>query len=142
MNTNADCTLFNAYIDQAEKIKKYQRTYLKSVFWNNVKAVNVIKSGLENANSVEIFIPFTVNTESKKYVNPKHWNRILNNQKSNFWTLQCADIIVKGIIDYEIIGGNTLSVLQQNFDDVIIITSVDTKDFGSYFMRHWEVGGA
>ena len=134
MRTNADITIYNRHFDKATRLDKYQRTILYGVFWDERKAVNRLQSGLEDADEVTIIIPFTVAAD-KKYVPPKEFEKLLD--KSNYFTLQEGDRVVKGAVDFEITG--KASDLDKEYE-AFTITSVDTKDFGSLHMRHWEVG--
>ena len=134
MRTNADITIYNRYFDKATRLDKYQRTILYGVFWDERKAVNRLQSGLEDADKVTIIIPFTVATD-KKYAPPKEFEKL--EDKTGYFTLQEGDRVVKGAIDFEITG--KVSDLDKEYEAFTII-SVDTKDFGSLHMRHWEVG--
>lgn len=134
MRTNADITIYNRYFDFETRLDKYQRTVLKGVFWDEKKAVNTIQSGLESADSVFIAIPFQVSSD-KQYLSPKEFEKA--EDRSKYFTLQEGDRIVKGNIDFEIIS--KVSDLDKEYE-AFTITSVDTKDFGSSHMRHWEVG--
>lgn len=134
MRTNADITIYNRYFDKETRLDKYQRIVLKGVFWDEVKAVNRIQSGLEDADKVTIIIPFSAITD-KKYVPPKAFDKLPD--KTGYFTLQEGDRVVKGAIDFEITG--KVSDLDKEYEAFTII-SVDTKDFGSLHMRHWEVG--
>lgn len=55
-------------------------------------------------------------------------------------TPEKEDYIVRGTIDLEVTGteGHTLRDLQRQYD-VKAVISVDTLDFGSKDMWHWEV---
>lgn len=134
MRTNADITIYNRYFDKATRLDKYQRTILYGVFWDERKAVNRLQSGLEDADKVTIIIPFAVTTD-KKYAPPKEFEKL--DDKSDYFTLQEGDRVVKGAVDFEITG--KVSDLDKEYEAFTII-SVDTKDFGSLHMRHWEVG--
>lgn len=134
MRTNADITIYNRYFDKTTRLDKYQRTILYGVFWDERKAVNRLQSGLEGADKVTIIIPFTVATD-KKYAPPKEFEKL--EDKAGYFTLQEGDRVVKGAIDFEITG--KVSDLDKEVEAFTII-SVDTKDFGSFHMRHWEVG--
>ncbi len=134
MRTNADITIYNRYFDKATRLDKYQRTILYGVFWDERKAVNRLQSGLEGADKVTIIIPFTVATD-KKYAPPKEFEKL--EDKAGYFTLQEGDRVIKGAIDFEITG--KVSDLDKEYEAFTII-SVDTKDFGSFHMRHWEVG--
>lgn len=134
MRTNADITIYNRYFDKETRLDKYHRTVLYGVFWDEVKAVNRIQSGLEDTDKVTIIIPFSVTTD-KKYVPPKAFDKLPD--KTGYFTLQEGDRVVRGDINFEIIG--KMSDLDKEYE-AYTITSVDTKDFGSPHMRHWEVG--
>lgn len=128
MLTNCDVTIFNKYIENRET--KYQKSYIYGVHWEDSKGANVLKSGLDNADKSIIYIPFY---NGKNYLKPKEF---VKDNIGNF-TLQHEDIIVKGIIDDEF---TTIKALEAKYDDVRMITKVDTRDFGSERMQHWEVG--
>lgn len=134
MITNADITIYNRYFDKETRLDKYQRTVLYGVFWDERKAVNRLQSGLVDADEVSIMIPFSIETD-KVYVPPKEFEKLAD--KSNYFTLQEGDRVVKGAVDFEITG--KVSDLDKEYE-AYTITSVDTKDFGSPHMRHWEVG--
>ena len=135
MRTNGSMTIYNKYFDKATRLDKYQRTVLNNVFWEDKKAYNRLQSGLTDADEVSIIIPFKVSSD-KQYVSPREFGRL--EDKSNHFTLQEGDRIVKGDIDFEIDG--KISDLDREYE-AFTITSVDTKDFGSMHMRHWEVAG-
>lgn len=128
MYTNADCTVFNRLYDPATRQDTWKATQLQGVFWENRKAANVIKSGMKEADSVLIFIPFSMTG----YQPPKEFKR-----DPVGWTLRPEDWIVKGHVEYE----GPITGLADRFDNVVAITSVDTMDYGSPDMQHWEVSG-
>lgn len=134
MRTNTDITIYNKYFDKETRTDKYQRIVLYGVFWDDKKAMNKLQSGLENADEVFVVIPFSV-VSNKQYITPKEFERL--EDKSNYFTLKEEDRIVQGEIDFEITG--KVSDLDRQYE-AFTITSVDTKDFGSPHMRHWEVG--
>nr|DAQ38489.1 MAG TPA: hypothetical protein [Caudoviricetes sp.] len=134
MYTNSNITIYNKYFDKATRTDKYQRTILYGVFWDCKKAVNRIQSGLENADEAFIAIPFVVDS-GKKYIVPKEFEKL--DDKTGYFTLQEGDRVVQGEIDFEVTG--KLSDLDKQYE-AFTITSVDTKNFGSPHMRHWEVG--
>lgn len=117
-------------------------TVLRGVFMDATKASNVRSSGLEGADSVNLFVPFSVRATDgvslldKVYVDPKEFESATD--KSGLWTLRIGDFFVKG----EVVVDKDFQHINLNYDDVYRITKVDKKDFGSESMRHWEVGGA
>ena len=147
MYTNTGATLYNYDRDKATGKVTYRRTYLRNVFWDDSKQSNVLKSGLTSVESVNISIPFDVDTEGKTYKSPKEYLNSIDKDNSFTFTANSQDLIVKGIIDYEIDNSSSqkisesLSYLKNNYDYVMTISIVDMKDFGSENMRHWEIGG-
>ena len=117
-------------------------TILRGVFMDASKASNVRTSGLEGADSVNLFVPFSVKVADgvslldKVYVDPKEFESATD--KSGLWTLRIGDFFAKG----EVVEDKDFQYINANYDDVYRITKVDKKDFGSEPMRHWEVGGA
>lgn len=135
-------TLYSLVEDMVTFETKHYITILRGVFYDSVKAVNVRTSGLENADGVSLFIPFSVEAVDgvsllpKKYVDPKEFERAAD--KSGIWTLRPDDFFVKG----EVVDDGDFQGINLRYDDVHNITKVDKKDFGSPSMQHWEVGGA
>lgn len=118
MYTNADCTIYHRVYDREKRTESYQRRVIEGVFWEDHKGANVIKSGMEKADKATIFIPFSVDP----------------------FVLKPGDRIVRGAVDLEIEGGK-ISVLEDTYEDVLVVTSVDRMDYGSPDLQHWEVGG-
>lgn len=117
-------------------------TVLRGVFYDACKAVNVIESGLVNADSVNLIIPFSVDAtdgatgEVQTYLPPHEYETAMD--KDQHWTIKTDDcFFVKGeIVRY----GLSFQDINGAFDYVHNVTSVDEKDFGS--LKHWEVGGS
>jgi len=143
MKTNTTATIYNRYI--VSGAERYQRSALAAVEWENRKAANVIQSGLIAADSVRIFIPFTFGMSYKK---PKTWAAL--STKTGYWTLAVGDVLVKGTVTDEIhdavvsppSAAFTMTDLKAKYDDVVTIKSVDTIDYGSLSMRHWQLGAS
>jgi hypothetical protein len=133
MIPNCDITIYNKYL--ASRAEVFQRSVIRNVGWQATKAVSGTKAGPLQSNVATIFIPFVGNTE---YLAPKAWQALVS--KSANWTLQEGDVVVRGEVADEITGAFTITDLRAKYDDVVSITSVDTMDFGSSYMHHWEVG--
>ena len=140
MLTNADITLYNKYMDPIEKLDKYKRTYIKNVVWNASKGVNVLRSGLSTADSAAVLIfENASDTQEKPYKEPKAWLKTPNVDMDKYFTIATGDIIVLGIIDYDInVGG--LSGLEKTHDNVLKIKSVDYTNQCSHMLHNWRVG--
>lgn len=117
-------------------------TILKGVLFDASKGSNIQKTGLENADSVNLYIPFTVEAvdgESlmeKTYVGPIEYEKA--EDKSQIWTLDEGNkcFFVKGSV---VLPDRGFDYLKLNYDDVYRVTKVDVKDFGT--LKHFEVGG-
>ena len=123
-------------------------TVLRGVFLEASKAANVRESGLEGADAVNLYIPFSspavdgVTGQKKQYVGPQEFWRA--SDKSGLWTLSTdgnggTTFFVKGeVVEPE----KTEQMIEMLYDDVYKVTKVDRKDFGSAAMQHFFVGGA
>lgn len=135
MITNNNVTIYNKYFDEATRLDKYKRTVIENVFWDEKQASNRLQSGLKDADKVLLLIPFDY-TSQDEYISPREFEKL--EDKTGYFTLQIEDRMVKGDIDFEITSKP--SDLDREYE-AFTITSVDKKDFGSYHMRHFEVGG-
>jgi hypothetical protein len=128
---NCDITIFNKYI--SARVEVWRRSIIRNVGWQATKAVSGTKAGYLASNVATVFIPFAGNTD--KYAPPKYWQYDLDG-----WTLQEGDVIVRGEVPEDITSTFSITDLRAKYDDVVTITSVDSMDFGSLNVRHWEVG--
>lgn len=131
----ADMTIYNKYYDKALGLDRYQRTVIKGVHWEDTQGANIIKSGLENADRIFVSIPFGCQAD-RTYCKPKAFESLAD--KSIFFTIQPGDRIIKGAIDFDING--SAKALDETYE-TFTVTTVDTLDFGSSRLHHWEVGG-
>ena len=127
-----------------EEVTRLYVTVLRGVMLQAAKGVNVRESGLEGADAVNLYIPFSVEAvdgttgKPKTYTGPQAFYNAAD--KSGLWTLSVngdggTTFFVKGefVIDNETVA--------LSHDDCYNVTKVDEKDFGSADMQHWEVGG-
>jgi hypothetical protein len=128
---NGHITIYNKYI--AIRAEVYQRSEVYDVVWQSSDAISRMKEQVA-ANSALIMIPFARGLE---YLAPKAWQALTD--KSDNWTLQDGDVIVRGIVTDEIAGAFTIKDLYTAYDDVLAIASVAAMDEGSLNVRHWEV---
>lgn len=119
-------------------------TILRGVLLDERKAANVRQSGLESADAVTLYIPFSVDArdgvtgEEKRYAPPvAFWNAA---DRSGLWTLAVGStFFVRGEV---VEPDRDVQFIEMKYDGVYDVTKVDVKDFGSPDMQHWEVGGA
>lgn len=119
MITNADMTIYHKSIDPETRLDSYERFPIYGVLWEERKAANVLKSGLESADAVTIYVSLANLSDAP---------------------VSHGDVVVRGICDKEITPGYPIQSLKK--DNVgAVVTSVDKKDFGSAKMHHYEIGG-
>jgi len=140
MKTNTSMTIYN----KIAGTETYQRTVISAVEWENRKASNGMRSGALASNVARVFIPKSLGAN---YLKPKEWQALTT--KTGKWTLQDGDVIVKGTVTDEIhiavvgppaVAAFTVTSLKNKYDDVLMITSINSFDMGSIALQHWEVG--
>ena len=120
----------------------YNSVVLHGVFLDLSKRSNINRSGLSDADSATLFIPFSIKTD-KTYLPPKQY--LAQEDKSLYWTIfdggedSGADCyFIKGEHSENIYPYSTA---RETLDYVYQVTSVDLRDFGAARMQHWMVGG-
>jgi hypothetical protein len=136
MQTNADITLWNKYVDPDTRTEAYQRVEITAVHWESVKAAQ--KNATGGSVSADKATVYVTQFGRMDYRTPRAWVNM--SDKGGYWTLQEGDVIAKGLLQVELSGAYTLSNLKADYDDVLVITSVDNMDSGLSGMRHWQVG--
>lgn len=147
MYTPHTVTVYNVSENQDTLEQEYNVTFLRGVLLDRRQAINIEKSGLQDADAATLFIPFSVEAidavtyEPKQYIGPKAYRQLQD--VTGYWTLEPGGVssgadtfFVKGeVLSYEGYGK-----MREQYDDVYDITTVDMRDFGSADMQHWQVG--
>lgn len=133
MQTNADITIYNKYLDPLTMSSKYQRTVIRGVFWRSLEASIRVQTGHNTDDNAYIVIPLQVEREAS-YVTPKVFQDL--EDRTGVFTLAPEDKIVKGEILLEITG--RISDLDKAYE-AYEITGVDTRNYGSRHLQHWAV---
>lgn len=125
-----DITVINQYIDENHK-KAYKVSYVKG-FWSSNDGVSINGTQLTKNDglSARILINDSRNEEYQKTEEFK--------KEQKTWTLQNDDYLVKGIVE----DFTSITKLLENYQEVIKITNVAIKDYGSNDMWHFAVTGA
>lgn len=147
MYTPHTVTIYNVGENPDTLRQEYNITFLRGVFLDRREAANIEKSGLRDADAATLFIPFSVDavdavTETpKQYIGPKAYRQL--EDVHDYWTLEGGGLasgadsfFIKG----EIVNYSGYAKLREMYDDVYDITTIDTRDFGSEDMQHWQVG--
>lgn len=123
MYINADVTLYLYTKDGRDE--KYTRTPIDGVYWEDVRHSTFIKTGQRDACSVMLVIP-------------------LDNLGSHMTFTQGKDLVVKGIIAYEIDCSSqedmskSLAILKSDYG-FVTVTTVDERLYGSRSSQHYEL---
>lgn len=141
-------TVFNSVkgtdLTTFEEVTRLYVTIIRGVMLQASKGVNVRESGLEGADAINLYIPFSaeavdgVTGKAKTYTSPQAFYNA--SDKSGLWTLSVNGnggntFFVKG----EFVTDNETVALAH--DDCYNLTKVDRMDYGSPDMMHFECGG-
>lgn len=125
-----DITVINKYVDKEHKTQ-YKKSYVKG-FWSSNDGISINGKQLTKNDGLSARILMN-DSRNAKYQKPEEFRR---EQKT--WTLQNDDYLVKG----KVRNFTTIAQLLENYKDVIKITNVATKDYGSEDVWHFAVTGA
>lgn len=131
LNPNTDITIYNTYYDEEdEDIKRYKKTIIRGVNWQQKTESTVSDKGMLIANSTLIFM-----NKLDNYISPKRFLKLSEKERKNYFTLAPGDRIVKGAVDFVVTGRNPYSIanLEDEFDEVVSICTI------SKFLTHLEV---
>lgn len=126
-----DITIINKYIDKETKKTKYKVSYVKG-FWSSNDGISINGTQLTKQDGLSARILMN-DSRNETYQKPEEFEK---EQKT--WTLQTDDYLVKGKVgDF-----TTITKLLEDYQEVMKITNVATKDYGSEDMWHWSIAGA
>lgn len=123
-----DITIINKYIDKETRISKYKVSYIKG-FWSSNGGISINGTQLTKADG--LIARILMNEEG--YQKPEDFK-----ENQTGWTLQNDDYLVKGKVE----NFTTTTQLLEDYEEVIKITNIATKDYGSEDMWHWAITGA
>ncbi|EHR33443.1 hypothetical protein HMPREF9709_01191 [Helcococcus kunzii ATCC 51366] len=130
MITESNITIYNKYLDKITRLDKWKKTQILNVHWEETKGINIIKSGMSNADSVKVFIPY-LSIEDLVYIDPIQFN-------GKGFTIKPGDYIVKGLIEDEITSS---SELEKQYKTAVKIKTVNNRnDSLIKDLWHFEVG--
>ena len=125
-----DISVINKYIDKEHKTQ-YKVSFVKG-FWSSNDGISI--NGTQLAKNDGLSARILINDgRNEIYQKPEDFKR---EQKT--WTLQNDDYLVKGKVD----NLTTITNLLKDYQEVIKITNIAIKDYGSEDMWHFSVTGA
>ncbi len=126
-----DITIINRYIDDEHK-PQYKLSYIKG-FWCSNSGITINGTQLTKNDGLSARILIKDN-RNEHYQSPHEFEK---EQKT--WTLQNDDYLVKGKVE----NFTTIKdLLEKKGQDVMKITNIAVKDYGSGDMWHFAVTGA
>lgn len=133
---NDTITLFNRIWDDENESETWLATVLSKCNLVATKGRNISKSGLENADTVKLYIDTT--EQVNEFVKPKVYERLVD--KSNVYTLTPQiDFFVKGDVSAETsLEEGFFEYILGKYDDVYRVTTIDEY---TEILPHLEVGG-
>ena len=115
---NEGITIYNKRLDPETRLDKWNRTQLpEGCSWYGGQAVTVGESGLVTADKYSVRI---LDWAAVGYVTPDKW--IALSDEAEAWTLQSGDVVVRGMVDQEVVSG--ITEITRAFSDCFVITSV------------------
>ncbi len=123
----------------------YYLTILRGVMVQDLERRAVLQAGDYDSSYTKIFIPFAVDAQNPDgepvtYLPPKQYAK--SHEPLQHWTLQAdgeeagrSSFFVRG----EIPAACSLAEAREAYDNVIIVTSISTRDYGQPGMQHFEV---
>lgn len=125
-----DISVINKYIDKEHKTQ-YKVSFVKG-FWSSNDGISINGTQLTKNDGLSARILIN-DGRNEIYQKPDDFKR---EQKT--WTLQNDDYLVKGkVADF-----TTITKLLENYREVIKITNVAIKDYGSEDMWHFSITGS
>lgn len=127
MITNADITLYHAYLDPVQKKKKYLRTVIRSVHWYTNQKVIVGDGGLKSADEYKIRIPIE---SCGGYLPPDAFRE----SPEGHWTIDNGDWFVRGALMVDIDKASDLA----SYNPGQVLSWSDNRRGG---LPHIRIGG-
>ena len=124
-----DMTIINQYVDNNHK-KEYKVSYVKG-FWSSNDGVSINGTRLTKTDGLSARILIN-DSRNAKYQKPEDFKK---EQKT--WTLQNNDYLIKGKVD----NFTTITKLLEDYQEVMKITNIAIKDYGSEDMWHFAITG-
>lgn len=138
---NKTVTIWNKYADGLMETEIWLPTLIENVRLLVSKGNNVMNSGLDTADSARLHIMDGVSIPGKPYLDSVEWERLPNNEKAQYFTLESENdsFFVEG--DMAVVDpsdkDNFFNFMKENYHNCFKITSVDRFEI----IPHWECWG-
>lgn len=126
-----DITILNRCLNKRTKKAEYKVSYVKG-FWSSNDGISI--NGTQLTKNDRLSARILINDgRNEIYQKPDDFKR---EQKT--WTLQNDDYLVKGKVE----NFTTITKLLEDYQEVIKITNIAIKDYGSEDMWHFSITGS
>lgn len=122
-----DITIINKYVDKETRTPRYKVSYIHG-FWSSDDGISINGTQIRKSDGIIVRILMS----EPNYQKPENFKV---NQTG--WTLQNDDYVVKGKVE----KFTTIVKLLEDYQEVMKITKIGTKDYGSKDMWHWAITG-
>ena len=135
---NKTVTIWNKYVSGIYEDEIWLPTLIKDVRLVISKGNNVMKSGLENIDSARLHIDDNISDTSKPYLEPTEWNKLPEDEKANYYTLDSMNdsFFVEGDLteeDYSKHPATFFEYMKQTYNNCFRINKVDRFDLIPHF---------
>lgn len=114
--------------------------HLYGVLYSSSKRITQDNTGTKVLDEITVQVPLNVRSSvDLGFRLPVTWRSLPVKDRDNSFTLMKDIIVIKGEIDISTLTSIDLGYLKSNFNDVSVVTRVDTIDWGSEMLRHWKV---
>lgn len=148
MITNVDAlTVFNGRLDRETRRKIYMPTVIHNVSYVESKGSTVTNNGVWSSNvQYKIRIPITAKVQDNRtYIPCLEYGKMDNDGAVKHWTISKEDWIIHGEYDGEkqqFFEDELTSYAKEHGADLIRISEYADDTFGgSFYTRHWRIGG-
>ena len=129
MITDSDITIYHRTVNAVTRIPEWHSTQIANVHWEESQGVNIASSGLSNADSVKVFIPYA-SLVDLTYVDPKQYTGA-----AKTFSIQPGDYVVKGLITDAITSS---SDLEKKYSSAVKVRTADNRVDG-VMQRLWHI---
>lgn len=119
----------------------YARYYISECHWEENRASNVLKSGLQTADSVIVYIPSDVSITAPNNKNISLGELFENASSKNV----TKDMLVKGKCDFEFKNitqqsvSESMNKFRTQYPQFLTVSSIDNKLYGLKELQHFKI---
>ena len=143
MIANQIMTLLNRRIEKDTRREVYIPTIINGVSIVSSMAFGGTSDRSDN-DSYTIRIPIAAEFQyGREYIDVDDYHQLSDKECMKYWTLQKGAYIIPGALELDTpVDGEAISKLKRSGKTITITSFRDNTFRGSYYLKHWRVGGA